>query len=145
MWGHPTNAGSLRARMCRRPLVSSHSAVLCAHRHIRQVPYQWNKSRDTSSPGNNNSVGRELRPRQVRPTPPRIWVVPRALRTPKPFFLPHTKAQKLPTQRKSLSRLTTPHQQKIKLASWTSDLSDTPDAKNRNSHSGCPGGASCVT
>ena len=34
---------------------------------------------------------------------------------------------------------------KIKLASWTSDLSDTPDAKNRNSHSGCPGGASCVT
>ena len=107
MWGHPTASGRLRARICRLPLVSSHSAVLCARRHIRQVPHQWNKSRDTSSPGNKISVGRYTRPREVWPTPPRIWVVPHALRTTTPFFLPHTQAKKLPTQRKPLSRLTT--------------------------------------
>ena len=51
-------SGRLRARICWLPLVSSHSAVLCAHRHVRQVPHQWNKSRDTLSPGNKISVGR---------------------------------------------------------------------------------------
>ena len=37
------------------------------------------------------------------------------------------------------------HQQKIKLASWTSDSSDTQDAKNRNLHSGCHGVAPSCT
>ena len=57
--GTPDASERLRAQICRLPLISSHSAVLCAHRHIRQVPHQWNKSRDTSSPGNKISVSRQ--------------------------------------------------------------------------------------
>ena len=107
MWGQPTFPGTYAPRYVGSLSLSSFRVVLCAHRHIRRVPHQWNKSRDTSSPGNKNSVGRELvRVKCSLPRPEFGWF-PAHLGLPHLFSRPACRRKKLTTQRKSLSRLTT--------------------------------------